>query len=81
MQVQFIQPLKKDLGILLSAVILTNWNKFSLHDRSFQQVRAGLSHNTTQFGIAADFDQYGENPITKTSIGLFIRKTFLTKQL
>lgn len=58
---------------------MPTWNTFSIHDRSFQQLRAGFSYNTTQFGIATDFDQYGENPITKTSMGLFIRKIYLTK--
>lgn len=78
LQMQFIQPLRNDWNALLSTVILTTWDKFSIHARSFQQVRAGFSYNTTQFGLAADFDQYGSQPLTKTSIGIFIRKIFLT---
>jgi hypothetical protein len=59
--------------------MLTSWNKFSTHSRSFQQVRIGVSKNNNQFGVAADFDQYGEQPIAKTSIGIFSRKVFLEK--
>ncbi|WP_121065447.1 hypothetical protein [Maribacter vaceletii] len=78
-QIQLTQPLKKEWNALLSAQILTHWDKFSIHSRSFQQIRTGLSYKTTQFGLAADFDQYGKNPITKTSIGFFVRKIFINK--
>ncbi len=80
LQIQFTQPLKKQWSLLLNTQILTHWDKFSTHARSFQQARIGLSYKTTQFGLAADFDQYGNAPITKTSIGLFARKIFLNKQ-
>lgn len=78
-QIQLFQPLKKYWKLLLSAQILSHWDKFSMHARSFQQIRAGFSHKGTQFGYAVDFDQYGENSITKTSMGLFLRKVFLSK--
>ncbi|TYP74417.1 hypothetical protein BD809_104237 [Aquimarina intermedia] len=76
-QLQYMQPLKKQWSLLFSAQILTHWDKFSTHARSFQQVRTGLSYKTTQFGLAADFDQYGKTPIKKISVGLFVKKTFL----
>lgn len=79
LQMQFLQPLKNEWNAVLSALILTHWDKFSTHARSFQQVRTGLSYKSTQFGLAVDFDQYGETPITKTSIGLFVRKIFINK--
>lgn len=78
-QMQFMQPLKKEWNFLAYAKLLTNWDKFSIHARSFQQLRIGLSHNNNQFGIAADFDEYGNTPITKTSIGVFVRKVFIEK--
>jgi hypothetical protein len=78
-QIQFMQPLKKEWSFIGYTQLLTNWNKFSTHSRSFQQLRIGLSHNNNQFGIAADFDQYGEKPITKTTIGVFVRKVFIEK--
>ena len=79
-QFQYLQPLKKQWNLLLNAQILTHWDKFSTHARSFQQVRTGLSYKTTQFGLAADFDQYGKTPITQISIGLFVKKIFPHKQ-
>ena len=77
-QLQYIQPLKNQWNALVSANVLTHWDEFSRHSRSFQQVRAGLIIQDTQFGLALDFDQYGPDPLTKTSIGLFLRKTFVT---
>ncbi|GGD25679.1 hypothetical protein [Hyunsoonleella pacifica] len=79
LQMQFLQPLKNDWNALLSALMLTHWDKFSIHARSFQQVRTGISYKSTQFGLAVDFDQYGKTPITKTSVGLFVRKIFINK--
>lgn len=77
MQIQLTESLNQDLSLLLHAQILSNWDKFSIHTRSFQQIRAGVEYKTHQFGVAVDFDQYGESPVTRTSIGLFARKTFL----
>lgn len=76
MQVQWTKPLKDEWKLLISAQMLTHWDKFSIHTRSFQQVRAGVDKRATQFGLAVDFDQYGESPITRTSLGVFVRKTF-----
>ncbi|QCK15605.1 hypothetical protein [Mangrovivirga cuniculi] len=77
LQMQLTQPLNTEWKLLLSAQMLSNWEKFSNHTRSFQQIRAGFEKQTTQFGLAIDFDQYGDSPITKTSLGVFIRKIFL----
>lgn len=79
-QMQFTQLLKKQWNLLLSIQTLTHWDKFSIHARSFQQVRTGLSYKATQFGLAIDFDQYGKKTITETSVGLFVRKIFINKQ-
>ena len=77
LQMQWTQPLKGDWKLLLSAQMLTYWDKFSYHSRSFQQIRAGFDKQATQFGLAIDFDQYGISPVTRTSIGVFVRKIFL----
>ena len=74
---QWTRPIKKDLKLLLSAQILTYWDQFSTHSRSFQQVRAGFDKQAIQFGLAVDLDQYGTVPITRTSVGVFVRKIFL----
>lgn len=78
MQMQLTRPLSHGLKFLLSSQLLTNWRKFSHHSRSFIQLRAGLDKKATQFGLAIDYDWYGENPISRSSIGLFIRKIFIS---
>ncbi len=77
LQLQFVQPIKKHWKFLLSAQVLSHWDKFSKHSRSFQQIRTGCSYKKNQFGLFVDFDQYGQNPISKTSVGLFFRKIFI----
>ena len=77
LQMQYTRPLKGDWKLLLSAQMLTYWDKFSHHSRSFQQLRAGFDKQATQFGLAIDFDQYGSAPVTRTSVGVFVRKIFL----
>lgn len=76
LQMQLTRPLNYDWELLLSAQMLTNWDQFSHHTRSFQQVRAGFAKLDTMFGLAIDFDQYGDAPTIRTSVGVFVRKTF-----
>lgn len=76
LQIQFTPSFKGGWKFLLSTQMLTSWKGFSNHNRSFQQLRAGFSKQDTQFGLAIDLDQYGDSPITRTSLGLFIRRTF-----
>ena len=42
--------------------------------KSYQWIRLGLEINGIQFGLAADFDEYGPSPSTKSNFGVFIRK-------
>jgi hypothetical protein len=44
------------------------------HIKSYQWVRLGLEIKGTQFGLAADFDEYGPNPKVQYNIGLFLRR-------
>lgn len=76
LQMQFTKLIKDDWKLLLSAQMLTHWNKFTIHTRSFQQVRVGFDKRSTQFGLSIDFDQYGDSPSTRTSLGVFVRKIF-----
>jgi len=80
LQMQLTLPIKEDWQILLSAQTLTNWEKLSQHTRSFQQLRFGADKQATQFGLAIDFDQYGDSPVTRTSLGVFVRKIFLNNK-
>ncbi len=76
LQMQVNRPIKGEWEALISAQILTYWDEFSRHARSFQQMRVGLQKKSTQFGLAIDFDQYGEAPITRVSPGVFVRMIF-----
>lgn len=78
-QLQFMQPMEKDWCFLIYTQMLSAWEKFSIHQRSFQQVRIGVSKNHYQFGMATDFDEYGKKPIIKTTVGIFARKIFINK--
>jgi len=74
-QFQFNTPINKQVSLWLNGQFLTVWDGFKTHSRSFQQLRSGISFNGHQFGIGLDFDQYGPNPIKKSSFGLYYRKT------
>ncbi|RAJ12288.1 hypothetical protein [Arenibacter echinorum] len=74
-QFQFNTPINHNLSLWLNGQFLTVWDMFKTHSRSFQQLRAGLSYKGHQLGIGLDFDQYGPNPIEKSSFGLYYRKT------
>ncbi|WP_172435955.1 hypothetical protein [Sediminicola luteus] len=78
LQLTFTQPLKKEWQFMCHATILTHWDKFEVHSRSFQQLRAGISYKNNQFGLAVDLDRYGNQPIQRTSMGLYLRKTFIS---
>jgi hypothetical protein len=74
-QFQFNSPINDKVSLWLNGQFLTVWDKFKTHSRSFQQLRAGVSFNGHQFGVGVDFDQYGPDPIGKSSLGLYYRKT------
>ena len=74
-QLQLNTPINDKVSLWLNGQFLTVWDEFKTHSRSFQQLRAGVSFNGHQFGIGLDFDQYGPNPIKKSSFGLYYRKT------
>ena len=78
-QLQCMKPIKREWHFLVNTQVLTEWNRFSTHSRSFQQLRIGVAYKNNQFGAAADLDAYGHTPIWKRSIGIFVRKVFLEK--
>ena len=75
-QLQYMKRIKREWNFWVNTQLLTEWNKFSNHSRSFQQVRIGIAYKTNQFGAAADLDAYGHPQIWKKSIGVFVRKVF-----
>lgn len=42
--------------------------------KSYQWLRLGLEVKGIQFGLAADFDEYGPHPAVDSNFGLFLRK-------
>jgi hypothetical protein len=74
-QFQFNTPLNDIVSLWLNGQFLTVWDKFKTHSRSFQQLRLGVSFKSHQFGVGVDFDQYGPDPIEKSSLGVYYRKT------
>ncbi|MER3373790.1 MAG: hypothetical protein RIM83_04050 [Allomuricauda sp.] len=74
-QIQFNTPISDKISIWLNGQFLTVWDEFRKHSRSFQQLRVGVSFNGHQFGLGVDLDQYGPNPIERTSFGVYYRKT------
>jgi len=42
--------------------------------KSYQWIRLGLEIDGIQFGLAADFDEYGPHPKVQYNLGLFIRR-------
>lgn len=74
-QFQLNKSINDKFFLWLNGQFLTVWDKFNRHSRSFQQLRAGVSFSGHQFGVGVDFDQYGPNPIEKSSFGLYYRKT------
>ena len=76
-QFQFNTPINKKVSLWLNGQFLTVWDQFERHSRSFQQLRAGLSINEHQFGVGLDFDQYGQQPIEKSSFGVYYKKNII----
>ncbi|UZT96027.1 hypothetical protein ODZ84_12325 [Chryseobacterium fluminis] len=69
-------PLTSKYQFFTQLLATTSWLDLRLHRRSQQQFRIGLDYKYFQYGLAADFDQYGLRPVTKTNFGFFIRKEF-----
>ncbi len=78
-QSQYMKRIKQEWNFWVNMQVLTEWNRFSTHSRSFLQLRIGVAYKNSQFGAAADLDAYGHPQIWKKSIGIFVRKVFPEK--
>jgi len=74
-QFQYNKPLNGNLSLCINGQFLTIWDQFKIHARSYQQFRIGVSYHQHQLGIGLDIDQYGLNPIEKSSFGMYYRIT------
>jgi hypothetical protein len=78
-QLQYMKRIKCEWNFWVNTQTLTEWNQFSTHSRSFQQVRIGVAYKNKQFGAAVDLDAYGHTQIWKKTVGIFVRQVFLEK--
>lgn len=59
--------------------LFTRFKMLNLFDtggniKSYQWLRLGLEMKGIQFGMAANFDEYGPSPSVNTNVGMFVRK-------
>lgn len=74
-QIQYNRPLNDNISLWLNGQFLTIWDEFKWHSRSFQQLRVGVSIYEHQVGLGIDLDQFGPQPIEKSALGFYYRKT------
>ena len=76
-QLSFINPVSEDWSVYAKTNVLTTWDRFEDHGRSFIQLRVGPRHSSSiQFGLAYDRDWYSPFKFTRRSLGLFIERWF-----
>ena len=68
------KPQLNDRVKLFTRVQLLNLFNDGGNIKSYQWLRLGLEVKGIQFGLAADFDEYGPHPSVESNVGLFIRK-------
>ena len=72
--VEYTPKINEKLGIYTRVQGVYNHNpKDNLHDISYIRLRAGLSYQNFQFGLGANFAQYGPLKINENSYGIFVR--------
>lgn len=53
--------------------VMTTWS-IAQHNRSYQYLRLGVEQKGLGFGLAVNFDEYGDRAILYTNYGLFLRR-------
>ena len=72
--VEYKPKLNEKWGLYNRIQAVYNHNpKDNLHDISYIRLRAGLSYENFQFGLGANFAQYGPLKINENSYGIFAR--------
>ena len=64
------------LNLYLASSNLFTYEVDGDHVRSYEKVRIGFDYKSFQFGVGANFDQFGSNRISDRRIGAFVRKEF-----
>jgi hypothetical protein len=70
-------PKLNDKIKLYSRLQFLNLFSSSTNIKSYQWIRVGMEINEIQFGLAADFNEFGPHPKVTHNFGLFIRKEIL----
>ncbi|MGS2763684.1 hypothetical protein [Sinomicrobium sp. M5D2P9] len=73
--IEYRQAGRQNIKIYARLQYMTTWN-LREHVRSYQYGRVGIDMEEIQFGLAANFDQYGSFATSYNSIGIFVRKEF-----
>lgn len=68
------KPQLNDRVKLFTRIQLLNLFDDGGNIKSYQWLRLGIEVKGIQFGLAADFDEYGPSPSIESNLGLFIRK-------
>lgn len=71
--IQFKPSINENVKLFTRVQMLNLFNSDG-NIKSYQWFRLGLEVKGLQFGIAANFDEYGPDPSIESSFGLFLRK-------
>ncbi len=73
--IEYKGAINRPINLYARFQYMTTWNR-NEHSRSYQYARAGIDTGGIQFGMAANFDQYGRFATNYSNFGLFVRKVF-----
>jgi hypothetical protein len=72
--IEYRPVISKHVNLYSKVQMMSNYGP--RHNRSYQNFRAGLDINATQFGLALNVDEFGNETITSRNWGLFLRHEF-----
>lgn len=76
-QLTFMEDISKGWAIFAQLNVLSTWDRFTDHGRSFLQLRAGPRlPSGFQLGFAWDKDWYTARKLSQSSVGFFIERWF-----
>lgn len=73
--VEYLPVITHNLQLYTRVQLMTTWT-LSEHSRSYQYLRLGVHLGKLQWGIAINYDEYGENKTTSSNYGGFVRHIF-----
>ncbi len=76
-QLSLLHSFREGWSAAVTASVLTTWDRFRDHGRSFLQFRAGPRlPSGVQFGLAYDHDWYSPAKLSRRSLGLYVQQQF-----